>query len=171
MDQVGYSLIDASGTEIQAFGGETAGVQNDVPNIIVLPNGDQVHCPTVGSTYSEWKLVERWLTDTPPSPWHARIGWTVSFDGTKIIVTINYEATASIVPQTINQPQARLALLSASLLDKVEAAVVAAGGETKIAWDYSPTINRTDPLVETLGTTLGLTPAAIDDLFRAASTL
>ena len=171
MEQVGYSLIDANETEIQAYGGETPGAQNGVPDVLVLPNGDQVHCPTVGSTYSEWKLVERWLTDTPPSQWHARVGWTVAFDGTKIVVTINYEATPSIVPQTINQRQARLALLRASLLDKVEAAVVAAGGETKIAWDYSPTINRTDPLIATLGATLGLTPSAIDDLFRTASTL
>ena len=118
-----------------------------------------------------WHLVERWLTDSPPSQWHAPTGSAVSFDGTKVVVTITYEATATIVPQTVTPRQARLALFGAGLLDTVIGMVDAAGGATKITWEYATEINRTDALITTLGSALSLSVAQIDDLFRSASTL
>lgn len=72
---------------------------------------------------------------------------------------------------SVTPRQARLALLQAGLLDKVEAAVNAAGGATKITWDWASTISRTDPLIATLATVLSLTSAQIDQLFTTASTL
>lgn len=85
--------------------------------------------------------------------------------------------TAPIVPivtssaGTVTPRQARLALLSAGLLDQVEAAVNAAGGATKITWEYATEIRRSDPLISSIGTTLSLTAAQIDALFLAAGTL
>jgi hypothetical protein len=60
MEHIGYSLIDAEGAEIQSWGnlsGQTAGI----PAMIALPNGDHVHCPSVGETYSGLRLLPRML--------------------------------------------------------------------------------------------------------------
>lgn len=97
MEKIGYSLIDADGTEVWHVG-DIKGQQYGLPGMVILPNGDQVHCPSVGETLEEWQLVERWLVDEPPSPWYAIIGQSVAFDGTKVIVTIIYEDTPSITP-------------------------------------------------------------------------
>jgi hypothetical protein len=113
-------------------------------------------------------LVERWLDDNPPSQWYKSTGQTVAFDGTKIVVTVAYEATPSIVPQSVSQRQARLALLGAGLLTQVQAAVDAADDHTKITWEYAADIERTDPLIIAIGAALNLTPVQIDDLFRTA---
>lgn len=74
-------------------------------------------------------------------------------------------------PTTVTPRQARLALLQAGLLDDVEAAVNAAGGATKITWEYATEINRNDALIDTLGVALGLTSEQIDGLFSAAANL
>ncbi|MEH2525874.1 MULTISPECIES: hypothetical protein [unclassified Bradyrhizobium] len=74
-----------------------------------------------------------------------------------------------IVPPFVSPKQARLALLAAGLLDQVEAAVAAEGRATQITWEYATEVNRTDPLIATLGQSLGLTDEAIDQLFRDAS--
>ena len=80
-------------------------------------------------------------------------------------------AIAPYTPQTVTPRQARIALLQAGLLDQVEAAVKAAGGATQITWDYATEINRTDPLITTLGASLKLDDATIDVLFKHAATL
>jgi len=72
---------------------------------------------------------------------------------------------------SVTPRQARLALLQYGLLDQVEALVSKVGGSTKITWEYALTIDRADPLIETLRGGLGLLPAAVDQLFRTASTL
>lgn len=71
--------------------------------------------------------------------------------------------------RSVTPRQARLALLAAGLLDQVEATVKAAGGATQIAWDYATEINRTDPLIASIGSGLSLSDAQIDALFRYAS--
>jgi hypothetical protein len=76
---------------------------------------------------------------------------------------------APTVPQVVSPKQARIALLNAGLLDQVQAAVDAAGGATKIAWEYATEISRTDPLIETLAQSLQLTDAQVDQLFTAAA--
>jgi hypothetical protein len=80
---------------------------------------------------------------------------------------------ASVAPQvsSVTPRQARLALLAAGLLPQVETAVNAAGGATKITWEYATIINRSDALIENIGTALGLTDAAIDLLFTQAAAI
>lgn len=171
MEQIGYSLIDANDNELTAFG-NTKGVLYGLPSLIVLPNGDQVHCAKVSDVFTNGeRLVERWIDDSPASKWFSATGRSIAFDGTKIIVTVEYETTPSIVPGLITPRQARLALLGAGLLDDVEAAVDAAGGATKITWEYATEINRHDVLIAALGGVLGLTAGQIDNLFRTASDL
>jgi hypothetical protein len=87
-----------------------------------------------------------------------------------------YDATANTlteatpqVPQIVSPRQARLALLAAGVLDQVQAAVDAAGGATKIAWEYATEINRTDPLILSIGAALNFSPEQIDTLFKYAA--
>jgi hypothetical protein len=169
MIHIGFSLIDSSSAEVASFGDMTSSVQ--IVEMLALPNGDHVHCPTVGATYGQWKFVERWLDDNPQSQWYKSTGSTIGFDGDKVIVTVNYEATPSIVPQQVSPRQARLALLSANLLTQATAAVDAGDQQTQITWEFASYFDRNDPLIIGIGTKLNLTSAQIDDLFRAASGL
>src|SRR6202790_693742 len=99
MEQIGYSLVDASGHEVWHVG-NIKGQIYLLPDTVPLPNGDQVHCAKAGDQLGEWKLVERWIDDSPPSRWHSTTGSSVAFDGTKVVVTVSYGANPSIVPQT-----------------------------------------------------------------------
>ena len=76
-------------------------------------------------------------------------------------------------PPPINQVsmrQARLALLAADLLDDVGAAIVQADRAVQIEWEYATVVDRASPLVEAVGTALGLTDVQIDALFADAAT-
>lgn len=64
--------------------------------------------------------------------------------------------------------QGRMALVDAGLLAQAQAAVDASDEKTKVAWEYALVWNRTSPMIETLGASLGLTDVAIDDLFKSA---
>jgi hypothetical protein len=75
------------------------------------------------------------------------------------------------VELSVTPRQARLALLQAGLLDQVQAAVDAAGGATKITWEYALEIKRTDPMITAIGSALNLAPEQIDNLFQLAATL
>lgn len=76
-----------------------------------------------------------------------------------------------VVITSVTPRQARLALLSEGLLDEVQTLVDQAGGAAKITWEYATEINRNDPLIESLGQTLGLSETQIDNLFTQAATL
>jgi hypothetical protein len=77
----------------------------------------------------------------------------------------------TVVLAPVTPRQARLALLQAGLLDSVQAAVAAAGGATKITWDYATLFERRDPMILAIGQALGLTSTQIDDLFATAISL
>lgn len=87
MEQIGYSLINSNNQEVQYWG--TSNVdRSSLPEKIVLPNGDIIYSPSLGNIQT-WKLVERWYSyDT--DPYKVKTGETISFDGTKIIVTCQY---------------------------------------------------------------------------------
>lgn len=74
-----------------------------------------------------------------------------------------------VVIPDISMRQARLALLADGLLDDVEAALSTA--EYKIWWDYSTTVERSNPLVIEVLTALGKTSEEIDQMFIGASQL
>jgi hypothetical protein len=78
-------------------------------------------------------------------------------------------------PSRITMRQARLVLLSAGLLDKVNAAIAAmqgaAGEAARIEWEYAHDIERTNPLFSQLAEALGLSEAQIDNLFIEAAKL
>lgn len=78
MEQIGYSLIDGSGTEVQ-FWGDDFGRMRGIPDRIVLPNGHIVDGPKDGGQFEDWKLVRRMGQNGEAN--------SVLFDGTDVIVT------------------------------------------------------------------------------------
>jgi hypothetical protein len=79
------------------------------------------------------------------------------------------------VPIEVTQRQARMALLSVGLLSTVEAAINALPDpprtEARIAWDFSNTIQRSNPFVSQLAALLGFTESQLDELFITAAGL
>ena len=79
------------------------------------------------------------------------------------------------VPQSVTMRQARLALLSAGLLDGVEAAIAALPSPQKeaarIEWEYSQEVQRHNGFVSVLAPALGMTDGQTDALFLAAAAL
>lgn len=81
-----------------------------------------------------------------------------------------------MIPQVVTMRQARLALLSAGLLDQVDAALAAIPDATdlraaQIEWEYSNAVERGSQWVNNLAGALGLTQQQLDDLFAQAATL
>ena len=72
------------------------------------------------------------------------------------------------VPQQVTMRQARLALLSAGLLDDVEMVITAAGRAAQLEWGYAAVVDRSNPAVAIVQQQQALTDAQIDDLFREA---
>ncbi|MBP6734032.1 MAG: hypothetical protein KAX51_04515 [Chromatiaceae bacterium] len=77
-----------------------------------------------------------------------------------------YYDASSITPR-----QARLALLSAGLLDAVEAYIGAQSRAVQLEWEYASEIRRDNALLATAATTLGMTEAQLQGLFAQAARL
>ena len=75
------------------------------------------------------------------------------------------------VPQQVTMRQARLALLSAGLLDDVEMVITAAGRAAQLEWEFAAVVDRSNPAVAAAQQQKELTDAQIDDLFREAAKL
>lgn len=73
---------------------------------------------------------------------------------------------------SVSRFQARAALLSAGLLETVEAAIAGSGDALlKLAWADAQTFERASPTIAAMAGSLGLTDAQVDDLFQAASVI
>lgn len=84
------------------------------------------------------------------------------------------DPVAPVVPASVTMRQARLALLSAGLLDAVEAALDAMGDTpegkaARIEWDYSSEVWRHKPFAQQLSAAMGLSDSQIDEMFIAAA--
>jgi len=82
-----------------------------------------------------------------------------------------YELQARL-PKEATPRAIRLALLEMGILDQVETYLnnltEPAKSKAKISWEYATMIYKTDPIVQTMGATLGFTEAQIDDIFVLA---
>lgn len=78
-------------------------------------------------------------------------------------------------PDRITPRQARLALLGAGLLASIDATLESLPepqrSAAKIEWEYAVSIERSSPLVATLGSALGLNVEQLDSLFIEAAKL
>lgn len=85
------------------------------------------------------------------------------------------DQVVTTTPASVTMRQARLALLQSGLLTQVDAAVASMPGvdgeAARIEWEFSTTVERNRPLVQSLIGALGLTEAQLDDLFTLAATL
>ena len=83
--------------------------------------------------------------------------------------------TAGQVPQQVTMRQARLALLQAGLYATVNNTIANLTGDVgdaaRIEWEYSQTVQRRYPLIETLSSLLNLTEEQLDTLFIQAAKL
>ena len=79
------------------------------------------------------------------------------------------------VPAVVSMRQARLALLAAGHLSKVNAALAALPSPQKeaaqIEWEYATEVRRESDLVKGIGAAIGLDAAALDALFIAGAKL
>ncbi len=75
------------------------------------------------------------------------------------------------VPYAISARQAKLALLEAGLLEKIEEVIQQMDKQTQIAWEYATEFSRNNPLLLALAESLKLSKEAIDNLFIKAKTL
>lgn len=92
MQQIGFSLIDAQGNELQ-FWGDDVGYSAQIPNVITLPSGDRVHCPAQGVDYQGTSIVPRiWEAGSPPS---------IAYTNGNIVVT----RPAPVVEAAITPPR------------------------------------------------------------------
>jgi hypothetical protein len=73
------------------------------------------------------------------------------------------------VPQRVTRAQAKIALLDAGLLDRVETAVKANSRRVQLWFADAQAWERENPHINALGAALGLSAAQIDDLFHAAA--
>lgn len=93
-------------------------------------------------------------------------------DGAEILP---YVAPPAGVPAAVTMRQARLALLGAGLLPKVQAAIAALPSPQKeaaeIEFEYAQEVQRNHGLVPAMAKALGMTESQIDDLFIAAEAL
>lgn len=67
--------------------------------------------------------------------------------------------------------QIRLWLNNHNLLSSVEAAVDSADEVTKIEWKYAIEFRRDHPMLQSIGSALGLSSSDMDSLFKEASVL
>jgi hypothetical protein len=88
---------------------------------------------------------------------------------------VEYAPPPAAVPAAVTMRQARLALLDAGLLDKVETALEALPGRdgqaAQISWEYSAEVHRQSELVTALAPALGVNGEQLDALFVAAAGL
>lgn len=87
------------------------------------------------------------------------------------IIEIQSQSIVDPVPQVVTMRQARLALLSAGLLDQVQTAIAQAPRAFQIAWEFASDVERNSPVIAALSSTLGLTEEQIDNLFILAGGL
>lgn len=149
MEHVGYSLIDASGAELQVFG-DAPGQTRAVPNVIRLPGGIDVHCPLVGTEYDGLKLVERWIQDGEEA--------SIEFDGDRVIVTRKLPQTE---PRLVRKSVIIDRLHDAGKLDAAYAVLQAAPLYDRQRWESRDAIYYNDPTMLAVLNAVGADPADI----------
>lgn len=75
---------------------------------------------------------------------------------------------AERAPVSVTMRQARLALLSAGLLNQVNQTVALMGEAAIIEWEFAQTVDRNSAIVAAMATELNLDAAQIDALFADA---
>lgn len=132
--------------------------------------------PPVAGLEFAWARESQYPTDVPEFFGTCPDDSNVQIDGVLgVYVQADWETlwademrARNPVPQQVTMRQARLALLSAGLLDDVEMVITAAGRAAQLEWEYAAVLDRSNPAVAIVQQQKALTDAQIDDLFREA---
>jgi hypothetical protein len=153
---------------------------NNYPKTVTLSNGTIV----TGDNFDTSILTNAgYLTvrsDTPTSPENSiedvsqRV---VNIDGDFVDVVRTWIPVPIIIPETISARQVRLWLIDnnidlnnvVNIINTIEDPILRQ--KTLVEWEYAPYIERHHPLINTLGSALGLTSEQIDQGFITASQL
>ncbi len=153
---------------------------NNAPDKIVLTNGTVI----TGFNLSLDILAEAGYylvrNDSPPQPDNTvenisqRI---VNLDKPYVDITRTWISAPIIVPNNISARQVRLWLIDnnidlnnvVNIINTIEDPILRQ--KTLVEWEYAPYVERNHPLIETLGSSLGLTGEEIDQGFITASQL
>ena len=135
--------------------------------------------PNVEGLIFHWARESRYPTDVPEFFGTCPNDADTQIDGVLgVFVQADWETmredemrARDPVPQQVTMRQARLALLSAGLLDDVEVVIAAAGREAQLEWEYAAAVDRSNLAVAAVQQQEALTDAQIDDLFREAAKL
>lgn len=156
MQQVGYRLV-ATGeqTEVHAWRG-------DMPNPLLLPNGDQVCAPSINVDYSGWTLVP-W--EEEPKPPETIADWRF---WTALALIPNAPITRDEARDAINLgtiPPALQNAINQLPFDDTTKFVI----ERRIAGSVE--FNRTHALTAQLAALMGWTAEQVDGLWATAASL
>ena len=135
--------------------------------------------PPVAGLEFAWARESRYPTDVPEFFGTCPNDSNVQIDGVLgVYLQADWETmrkdemrARNPVPQQVTMRQARLALLSAGLLDDVEMVIATAGREAQLEWEYAAVVDRSGPAVAIVQQQKALTDAQIDGLFREAAKL
>lgn len=149
-----------------------------LPFRIRLPDGSTRTDP---STFTQYELTTAGyvLCSEPPTVTQTEL---LSWDSANLQWAVRpkteeelYAEYLFTVPKTVTMRQARLALESQGLLDTVNANIASLEGEdgnlARIEWEYAIEIDRDNPLLQSLKTSIGFTDKQVYDLFILANTL
>lgn len=162
---IGYALVSENDFLLQRY--------SNLPNFVKLLNGDDVYGFSSGEIFSDQsRIIPIVKIDNPPGEWYKALREETLIYQEKVISQIVYSDHPDIDEErshmTCSPFQGRMALSDVGLLAQAQAAVDASDEKTKVAWEYALVWNRTSPMIETLGTALGLTDVQIDNLFKEA---
>ena len=135
--------------------------------------------PTVGGLEFAWARESQYPTDVPeffgtcPEDADTQVDGVLGVYSQADWETMREDEMRARdpVPQQVTMRQARLALLSAGLLDDVEMVIAAAGREAQLEWEYAAVVERRNLAVAIVQQQKSLADAQIDDLFREAAKL
>ncbi len=90
---------------------------------------------------------------------------------TDVLAVYGLPGPVALVPDRVTARQFKLQLLAAGLIDQVEAWIATQDRSVQIAFEYSGTFVRDEPMMQAGFAALGFTEQQVDEFFAAAATL
>jgi hypothetical protein len=141
---------------------------SEVGALIATPSVDGKGRPVPGALLdARWHVNILWPED--PAPAFAAAEVSPASPSRVFALPVPEEVQEPSVPAEVAAWKGKAVLAAMGLLEAAEAAVVAAGGVTEIAWRGAGTWHRHSKRVAAMAAALGLKRKQVDQMFRAAS--